>query len=136
MVEVQPDFCVRAAAMLERAQHTWPPLPGPPAAFSGSRGGGGGEASGAGSGPSLPRFEVACCGIREFLAGCPDGAYDVVLAAGKRCQTKTQTSRLVFFSRASSILNCRFSPYPSLVLSFFLFVAPVEKTCFSYRPHG
>jgi hypothetical protein len=120
MVEVQPDFCVRAAAMLERAQHTWPPLPGPPAAFSGSRGGGGGEASGAGSGPSLPRFEVACCGIREFLAGCPDGAYDVVLAAGKRCQTKTQTSRLVFFF--SCIIYFKLSLF-SLSLSCPLFLS-------------
>jgi hypothetical protein len=102
VVEVQPDFCVRAAAMLERAQHTWPPLPGPPAAFAGSSssGGGGGEASGAEAGPSLPRFEVACCGIREFLAGCPDGAYDVVLAAGIRCPPKNSnlSSRFFFFS--------------------------------------
>ncbi len=61
-VETQPDFCVRARALLQSAEGTWPPLEGAAA--------------------ETLRFDVVQMGVREFLAGCPDKSYDVVVAAG------------------------------------------------------
>jgi len=70
-VETQPDFCVRARAMLQRAEATWPPLEGAA-----------GSAGAAPMPPSSMRFEVVQMGVREFLAGCPDQSFDIVVAAG------------------------------------------------------
>ena len=61
-VEAQPDFCVRARTMLQRAEDTWP-------------------APGAGT-HEHERFAVIEMGAKEFLAGCPAGSFDVVIAAG------------------------------------------------------
>ena len=60
-VEVQPDFCARAAEMLARAAHTWPPH----AAAEGAK-----------------RFAVVPCGVREYLSSCADDSFDVVVGAG------------------------------------------------------
>jgi hypothetical protein len=68
-VEVQPDFCERAAEMLESAASTWPP---PPAA---------GDQPSTSSSTDEPRFAVVQAGVREFLLGCADSSFDVVCAA-------------------------------------------------------
>ena len=65
-VEVQPDFCARATEMLAAAAHTWPPLPASVAAAAGDE----------------ERYSVVQAGVREFLAGCEDDSFDVVVGAG------------------------------------------------------
>ena len=59
-VEVQPDFCERAAEMLASAAHTWPQQ-----AAAGEK-----------------RFAVVQSGVREYLSRCADGSFDVVVGAG------------------------------------------------------
>ena len=60
-VEVQPDFCERAADMLAAASHTWPAVEGV---------------------EREERYAVAQAGVREFLGGCADDSFDVVVGAG------------------------------------------------------
>ena len=60
-VETQPDFCARARAMLRMAEGMWPPLVGA---------------------SETQRFDVVQMGVREFLAGCSDHSFDIVVGAG------------------------------------------------------
>jgi len=101
-VEAQQAFCERARAMLRRASATWPPPPVPKATTgasakmegneqdgienggseNGHYGGGGGGGDDDDDDDDKGRFQVVCSGIRDFLATCADGSFDVVVAAG------------------------------------------------------